>query len=183
MSQPMSRSVTGWTMTPQPVEASQWQFPMASALPESAISSPSEAISAPGDDRQRLPPGHLPDGRERVAGRARLVVARPARHHAARWAARHAVDAAEREALRDPVRHLLFETSFERARIRRARTAGSPRPSSRPTRGCTRSDGRTASRCSIGAACLRAGCTAFGSPDSSPANRCFIGSATRRKSR
>ncbi len=35
--QGMSRSVTGWTTTPQPVEASRWQFPAASALPDSDL--------------------------------------------------------------------------------------------------------------------------------------------------
>jgi leucyl/phenylalanyl-tRNA--protein transferase len=33
----MLRGVTGWTTTPQPLEASQWQFPMASALPDSDL--------------------------------------------------------------------------------------------------------------------------------------------------
>jgi leucyl/phenylalanyl-tRNA--protein transferase len=33
----MSSSVTGWTTTPQPVEASQWHFPVTSALPDSDL--------------------------------------------------------------------------------------------------------------------------------------------------
>ncbi len=116
--------MTDWATKPQPVGNSRWRFPLPSELPDGRPRH-GRGRSRALDDRQRLPLGHLPDGGERTAGRARLVVAGSAGHCAPRSAARHAVDASERQAIRDSGRHLFRARHPRMRRSVARRRAGS----------------------------------------------------------
>ena len=109
-----------WATKPEPVGGTRWRFPSPAEMPESDLVTvggdlePSTLIHA---YRQR----HFPDGGHRHAGRDRLVVARPARHRAARRAPCHRSMRQSARRFDDPDRHELRPCD---PRLRRSVTRG-----------------------------------------------------------